>query len=92
MSPEEYEYYVDIEKRDVFGDPEIDPETGQPMKAKPIGWDKAVKRYAKRARTEEAREPTLGDLSSDSMRKRDSRGRFSRKMQEPPDGGGIFDE
>jgi len=82
ISPEDYQYYVDIEKRDVYGEPEIDPETGMPMKQKPLGWDKSVKRYAKRAKTEEAREPSMGDLSSDSMRERDARGRFSRKMQQ----------
>lgn len=67
INPEDYDYMVNIERRDIF-DPE-DPE-------KVIGWDKNVIRWAQRR----DREPTLGDLSDESMRKRDRKrdksGRF----------------
>jgi hypothetical protein len=92
MSPEEYEYLVEIQKRDVYGQPEIDPETGQPMKQKPIGWDKSVSRIAKRRPRPEAvqKEPNISDLTSDGMKKsdraRNSKGQFSAQMS-----GDIFD-
>jgi hypothetical protein len=95
IKPEDYEYLVDIEKRDVYGEPEIDPETGMPMKQKPLGWDKSVKRYAKPRPKPDAtnyRDPTMGDLSGDGMkefdRRRDKRGRFTSEMTQ----GTLFDE
>jgi hypothetical protein len=37
MTPEDWDYYVDIQREDL---PEINPETG-----KPLGWKKKVHRY-----------------------------------------------
>jgi hypothetical protein len=96
IKPEDYEYLVDIEKRDVYGQQEIDPETGLPKPQKPIGWDKGVRRYARKAKAPDPtdfREPKLGDLSGESMRnfdkRRDKRGRF---MSESMEQGTLFEE
>lgn len=42
-----FDYFVDIAKRNVSED-EIDPETGEVIGQKPIGWDKNVHRYRKK--------------------------------------------
>lgn len=96
ITPEDYEYLVDIEKRDVYGEPEIDQETGLPKPQKPIGWDKEVRRYARKMKSPDAtdyREPKLGDLSGESMRnfdkRRDKRGRF---MSESMEQGTLFED
>lgn len=73
ISPEDYDYYVDIERRNV-ADPNNPEET--------IGWDKKVKRYAQRRTVQEVKEPTIGDLTTDGMKSRDSKGRFTKRMNE----------
>jgi hypothetical protein len=90
ISPEDYNYFVEIQRRDVFGD-----------EGEKQGWDKNVRRWAE---IRKKAEPSLEDLHSspseggmkrdDQERARDSFGRFvsrKRKLQTDEPAGGIFD-
>ena len=79
ISPEDYNYYVEIQRRNV-----------QNQEGQDIGWDKNVRRWAEMRKK---KTPSIEDLSSggmsreDKQRARDATGRFvtekSRKLQNP---------
>lgn len=69
VAPEDYNYFVDINRRDVF-EPD---ESGELQK---VGWDKAVHRWA----DPRNKEPRLGDLTDDGMKAKDKK--KSRKVMQ----------
>lgn len=77
IDPEDYDYHVEIQRRDVYGDPTEDPQTGEMVRGPKLGWDKSVHRWA----DPRHKAPTLGDLTDDGMRRSESEKRKERKKQ-----------